>query len=158
MDIGAAVIELWEEEAPVGHFYQPVADAVFDVVGLYVVVQACLGEFDGADAAEDVVVDLIGGVEHFGSVRGFAGDVVDCVDEDDVVVFAVVVVFDDFVVEGFGEGVVGEFAFAEFHEEVLGSAFGFLIQGEFHVDEVFSDGACEGFSEDIKVFEGFFFG
>ncbi len=60
MDIGAAVIELWEEEAPVGHFYQPVADAVFDVVGLYVVVQACLGEFDGADAAEDVVVDLIG--------------------------------------------------------------------------------------------------
>ena len=63
--------------------------------------------------------------------------VVDCVDEDDVVVFTVVVVFYDSVVEGFGEGVVGEFAFAEFHEEVLSSAFGFLIQRKFHVDEVF---------------------
>ena len=78
-------------------------------------------------------------------------------DEDDVVVFTIVVVFDDFVVEGFGEGVVGEFAFAEFHEEVLGSAFGFLIQRKFHVDEVFSDGAGEGFSEDVEVFESFFF-
>ena len=77
-------------------------------------------------------------------------------DEDDVVVFTVVVVFYDSVVEGFGEGVVGEFAFAEFHEEVLGSAFSFLIQGKFHVDEVFSDGAGEGFSEDVEVFEGFF--
>ena len=157
MDIGAAVIELWEEEAPVGHFYQPVADAVFDVVGLYVVVQACLGEFDGADAAEDVVVDLIGGVEHFGSVGGFAGNIVDCVDEDDVVVFTIVVVFDDFVVEGFGEGVVGEFAFTKLHKEVLGSAFRFLVQRKFHVDEVFSDGAGEGFSEDVEVFESFFF-
>ncbi len=158
VDVGAAVVELWEEEAPVGHFYQPVADAVFDVVGLCVVVQACLGEFDRADAAEDVVVDLIGGVEYFGSVGGFAWDVVDCVDEDDVVIFAVVVVFDDLVVEGFGEGVVGEFAFAEFHEEVLGSTFGFLVQGEFHVDEVFADGTGEGFAEDVEVFEGFFFG
>ena len=35
-------------------------------------------------------------------------DVVDCMDEDDVVVFTVVVVFYDSVVEGFGEGVVGE--------------------------------------------------
>ena len=118
--------------------------------------QACFGELDRADTAEDVIVDLIGSVEHFGTVGGFAGDVVDCVDEDDVVVFTIVVVFDDFVVEGFGEGVVGEFAFAEFHEEVLGSAFGFLIQRKFHVDEIFSDGAGEGFSEDVEVFEGFF--
>ena len=51
--------------------------------------------------------------------------------------------------------VEGEFAFAEFHEEVLGSAFSFLIQGKFHVDEIFSDGAGEGFSEDVEVFEGF---
>ena len=156
MDIGTAVVELWEEEAPVRHFYQPVPDTVFNIVCLCIVMQACFGELDRADAAEDVVVDLIGGIEHFGAVGGFAGDVVDCMDEDDVVVFTVVVVFYDSVVEGFGEGVVGEFAFAEFHEEVLGSAFVFLIQGKFHVDEVFSNGAGEGFSEDVEVFEGFF--
>ena len=38
----------------------------------------------------------------------------------------------------------------------LKEAFGFLIQRKFHVDEVFSDGAGEGFSEDVEVFEGFF--
>ena len=157
VDVGAAVVELREKESPVRHFHQPVTDTVFDIVGLCVVVQACLGELDRADAAEDMVVDLIGGVEHFGSVGGFAGNIVDCVDEDDVVVFTIVVVFDDFVVEGFGEGVVGEFAFTKLHKEVLGSAFRFLVQRKFHVDEVFSDGAGEGFSEDVEVFESFFF-
>ena len=156
MDIGTAVVELWEKEAPVRHFYQPVPDTVFNIVCLCIVMQACFGELDRADTAEDVIVDLIGSVEHFGTVGGFAGDVVDCVDEDDVVVFAVVVVFDNFVVEGFGEGVVGEFAFTKLHKEVLGSAFRFLVQRKFHVDEVFSDGAGEGFSEDVEVFEGFF--
>ena len=111
MDIGTAVVELWEKEAPVRHFYQPVPDTVFNIVCLCIVMQACFGELDRADTAEDVIVDLIGSVEHFGTVGGFAGDVVDCVDEDDVVVFTVVVVFYDSVVEGFGEGVVGEFAF-----------------------------------------------
>ena len=66
-------------------------------------------------------------------------------------------VYDDFVVEGFGEGVVGEFAFTKLHKEVLGSAFRFLVQRKFHVDEVFSDGAGEGFSEDVEVFKSFFF-
>ena len=155
MDIGTAVVELWEKEAPVRHFYQPVPDTVFNIVCLCIVMQACFGELDRADTAEDVIVDLIGSVEHFGTVGGFAGDVVDCVDEDDVVVFTVVVVFYDFVVEGFGEGVVGEFAFTKLHKEVLGSAFRFLVQRKFHVDEVFSDGAGEGFSEDVEVFEGF---
>ena len=101
MDIGTAVVELWEKEAPVRHFYQPVPDTVFNIVCLCIVMQACFGELDRADTAEDVIVDLIGSVEHFGTVGGFAGDVVDCVDEDDVVVFTVVVVFYDSVVEGF---------------------------------------------------------
>ena len=156
VNICTAVIELWEKKSPVRHFYQPVADTVFDIVGLCVIVKACLGELYRADAAEDVVVDLIGCIEHFGSVGGFARDIVDCMNENDVIVFAVVVVLDDLIVEGFCKGIVCELAFTEFHKEVLGSAFGFLFQGEFHVDEILANCACESFAEDVKVFEHFF--
>ena len=76
--------------------------------------------------------------------------------EDDVIVFAVVIVLDNLIVEGFCKGIVCELAFTEFHKEVLGSAFGFLFQGEFHVDEILANCACESFAEDVKVFEHFF--
>ena len=49
-----AVVELREKESPVRHFHQPVTDTVFDIVGLCVVVQACLGELDRADALQRI--------------------------------------------------------------------------------------------------------
>ena len=72
-------------------------------------------------------VNFIGCVKHFRTVGGFSGDVVNAVDEDDIVVFRVVIVFDDFVVKVLYQFIVCEFAFAQFHEEVLGSSFCFLV-------------------------------
>ena len=131
VDVGAAVIESREQEAGDRWLYPPVSRALFDVVGGLVVGEAWFGEFYRTNAAEDVVKHFLGGIEHFLIVICLARNVVGAVNEDDVVILAVVVVFNDFIIEVVHNFVVGQFVVAQLHEECVGAVFAFVVDSVF---------------------------
>ena len=153
MNIRAPVVEYREKESQIRHFHDPVADAVLDMVRFRIVAQSCLGKLNRTDAAENVVVNLVGSVEHLQSVGRLARDIVNCVDQDDIVIFSVIIRVDDPVIELVHKGVVLKFALPETEQEFLGAAFFFLFEGEFHIDKIFSYGSGKRFAENLKVFE-----
>ena len=57
-------------------------------------------------AAQYVFEDVVGGVVHLGSVSGLSRYVVGDMDQDDVIILAVVEGLDDLIVELFDQGVV----------------------------------------------------
>ena len=105
-----------------------------------------------------MIVDLIRSIKHFLAVGGFARDIVDGMDQDNVIILAVIIVFDNLIIKFFQNGIVLKFAAAEFHKKFLCAAFFFLVERKLHVDQVLADCAGKSFLEDFKVFEHFFFG
>ena len=89
MDVGAAVVEGREKEPQVRQSHDPVPDAVLEPVVLYVVGQAGFAQIYGTDAAQDVVVHLIGGVEHFHIVGSSARNVIGGMDEQNEKIFPI---------------------------------------------------------------------
>ena len=65
VNICTAVVEYREKETKIRHLHDPVTDTVLDIICLCIVAQPCLGKVDRTDAAEDMVVDLIGSIKHF---------------------------------------------------------------------------------------------
>ena len=156
VDICAPVIEYREKEAQIRHFYDPVTDTVFDVVGFSIVAQSRFGKVDRTDTAEDMIVDLIRSIKHFLAVGGFARDIINGMDQNNIIVLAVVIVFDDLIIKFLQNGIVLKFAAAEFHKKFLCAALFFLVERKLHVDQVFADGSGKSFLEYFKVFEHFF--
>ncbi len=95
--------------------------------------------FYRADAAEDVVVDLLGCVEHFLIVGRFPRNIVGAVDQDNIVVFAVLVIFDYLIIKGIHGLIVGELLIAEFHEKLMGTVRTFVVDRVLQIMEIFSD-------------------
>ena len=79
MDICTSVIKYRKQKAKIRHFHDPVPDAVLDIVCFRIVASPAL-EVLPADAAENMVVDLVRGIKHFHAVRGLAGNIVNCMD------------------------------------------------------------------------------
>ena len=61
-----------------------------------------------------MLVDCIGGIEHLQPVGGFAGHVVYGVNQYDVIVFCIVIVIDDIIVELLHKQVVFQLAVPQF--------------------------------------------
>ena len=157
MDVCAAVIKLWEKECHIRKFYDPVADTILNAVGFCIVAKTCLGKFYRADTAHDMFINLIRCVKHFGTIGGFSWNIIYAMNKDDVVIFWIIVVFNDFIVEGFYKGSICKFALSELHKKVLCATLRLLLKWKLHVHEILSDGSGKGFAEYIKVFEHFFF-
>ena len=66
---------------------------VFDIVGFCIVAQSRFGKVDRTDAAEDMIVDLIRSIKHFLAVGGFARDIINGMDQNNIIVLAVIIVF-----------------------------------------------------------------
>ena len=103
-----------------------------------------------------MIVDLIRSIKHFLAVGGFARDIVDSMDQNNIIVLAVIIVFDDFIIKFFQNGIVLKFAATEFHKKFLCAALFFLLERKLHVDQVLADGSGKSFFEYFKVFEHFF--
>lgn len=103
-----------------------------------------------------MVIDLLGGVEHFFIVRGLSRNIVGAVDQDDVIVFAVVVVFNDFIIEGIHSFIVRQLFLPKLHEQGMGAVFALVADGIFQVVEIFSDPPGKGLFKDLIIFEDLF--
>ena len=123
MYIACPVVESREEESFCRGLYDPVADPVLDIVRLRVIGQTRLGKVYRADAAHDVLIDCIGGIEHLQSVGGFARHVVYSVNQYYVIVFGIVIVIDDIIVELLHKQVIFQFAVPQFLQSLLRAAF-----------------------------------
>ena len=51
--------------------------------------------------------------------RKISGDIIYSMDQDDVVVFGIIIVFNDLIVETFYQCIIGQFAFSQFHKKML---------------------------------------
>ena len=141
MDIRTAVIKYREEESQIRHFHDPVTDTVLDIVGLCIVTQAGFGKIDRTDAAEDMVIDLIGCIEHFLIVGRSSRDIVNSMDQNNIIILAIIVIFNDLIIKLFKNRVVLKLAATELHKEFLCAAFFFLFKREFHIDQVLTNRA-----------------
>lgn len=158
VDIAAAVVEGREQESSHRSLYPPVPGALLDGVGRLIVGETGLGKLYRADAAEDVVVDFLGCVEHFLIVGRFSRHIVGAVDQDNIVVFAVLVIFDYLIIKGIHGLIVGELLIAEFHEKLVGAVRTFVVDRVLQVVEILSDSAGQGFLEDLIIFEDLLLG
>ena len=113
MDVSAAVVKLREKESNIRKFHDPVADTVLDAVGFGIVAKTCLREFYRTDTAHDVLINLIRCIKHFCTVGRLSGDIIYSMDQDDVVVFGIIIVFNDLIVETFYQCIIGQFAFSQ---------------------------------------------
>ena len=103
-----------------------------------------------------MLINLIRCIKHFCTVGRLSGDIIYSMDQDDVVVFGIIIVFNDLIVETFYQCIIGQFAFSQFHKKMLSSALRFLLERKFHVHQIFSYCSGKGFAENFKVFEHFF--
>ena len=69
MNIGAAVIKSREEETGIRHLYDPVTDTLMEAVLFCMITESWLGKLDRTEGTHDVIIDFIGCIEHFTSVR-----------------------------------------------------------------------------------------
>lgn len=106
VDICTAVIKYREQESKIRHFYDPVTDAVLDIVGFCIVAETCFGKVYRADAAQNMIIDLIGSIKHFLTIRRFTRDIVYSVDQDDIIILTVIVRFDHFVIEFIQDSII----------------------------------------------------
>ena len=104
------------------------------------------------------MVDLLGGVEHFFIVRGLSRNIVGAVDQDDVIVFAVVVVFNDFIIEGTHSFIVRQLFLLKLHKQGMGAVRAFVADGILQVVEIFSDASGKGLFKDLIIFEDLLLG
>ncbi len=142
VNIRATVIKYREQESQIWHFYDPVTDTVFDVVGFCVVAQAGFGKIDRTDAAEDMVIDFIGCIEHLLTIGRFSGNIVNGMNENDIVILTIIIIFDDLIIKFLKYSIILKFTATEFHEKFLGTTFFFLFKRKVHVDQIFSN--CAG--------------
>ena len=157
MDIGCPVDKCREQETDIRNIHDPVTDTVLDQICLRIVAKTCLREFYRTDTAHDVLINLIRCIKHFCTVGRLSGDIIYSMDQDDVVVFGIIIVFNDLIVETFYQCIIGQFAFSQFHKKMLSSTLSFLLERKFHVHQIFSYCSGKGFAENFKVFEHFFF-
>ena len=97
MDVSAAVVKLREKESNIRKFHDPVADTVLDAVGFGIVAKTCLREFYRTDTAHDVLINLIRCIKHFCTVGRLSGDIIYSMDQDDVVVFGIIMLSLSFI-------------------------------------------------------------
>ena len=93
------------------------------------------------DAAEQIFIYFIGGIEHFAPITGFSRNVRGGVNDKDQVVLAIVVRFDNPVVECIQKRIIGQLAGTKFQEKILSSSRIFRREREFHVEQIFSNRA-----------------
>ena len=141
VNIRATVIKYREKEAQIRHFYNPVTNAVFNIIGFSIVTESCFREIDRTDAAENVVVDLIGCIKHFLTIGRFTRNIINSMDQDNIIILTVIIIFNDFVVKFFEDSIILKFASTEFQKKFLCAAFLFLFKRELHVDQIFADSA-----------------
>ena len=115
MDVGASVVEGRKKESGHRRLYPPVPRTFFDTTGRFIVGETGLRELYRADGAEDVVIDLVRGVKHFLVTGRSAGNIVGAVDQHDIVVFTVIIVFDHFIIEGIHRFIISKLFIAELH-------------------------------------------
>ena len=103
-----------------------------------------------------MVIDLLGGVEHLFIVQSLSRNIVGAVDQYDVIVFAVVVVFNDFIIEGIHSFIIRQLFLLKLHEQGMGAVFTLVADGIFQVVEIFSDPPGKGLFKDLIIFEDLF--
>ena len=155
VQICAPVIERREQKSLVRHIHDPVPDTVLNTVVLRVVAQSRLGQRYRTEAHEQIFIHLVGGVEHLQVIRRFPRDVVHGMDEDDIVILAVLICSDHFVIELFEEHIVLKLAISKFQKKLLRSSRHLRVQRELHIQHVFPHCAGQCFFENIKIFECF---
>ena len=104
-----------------------------------------------------MVIHFVGSIEHFLSVRGFAGNIVHGMNEQNEIILHRIVILYDFIVKFFQQVFILQGRGTELHQKVLGTP-GFLrCQGKFHSEEIFTHRAGKSFAENGKIFKHFFF-
>ena len=78
-------------------------------------------------------------------------------DEDDVIIFRKIVVFNYFLVKLLQQDIILELTVTQLQQKFLGASRIFSIQGKFQIQQIFSQSAGKGLLENIKIFKGFFF-
>ena len=105
-----------------------------------------------------MVIDFLGCVEHFLVVGRFPRNIVGAVDQDDIVVFSVLIIFDHLIIEAIHSLVVSELFITEFHEKLVGAVRTFVVDRVLQIMEIFSDSPGESFLEDLVVFKDLLLG
>ena len=105
-----------------------------------------------------MVVDFLGCVEHFLIVGRLSRYIVGAVDQDNIVVFTIFVIFDYLIIEGIHSLIVSELFITEFHKKLMGAVRTFVVNRVFQIVEILSDSPGEGFFEDLVVFKDLLLG
>ena len=106
VDIAAAVIEGGEEETCIRPLHSPVAAAVEEAHFIRIVAEPFLEQDHRADAAQDKIIDIVGGVLHVDAVRCPAGDIIESVCQQDQIFVGKLSSFDHAVKKSAEQGAV----------------------------------------------------
>ena len=156
--IGVAVIECGKQKAGIRCLYDPAAFPVFNIIFLSIVAETCLVQLDRADTAHEIFIYIIGSIEHLHAVLCFFRNVIGRVNQDDIVVFPVSIIFNDLFIKFFQKDLVLELAVTKFQKPGLCSVRHFLSNGKFHIQKIFAHRSRQSFFENLIIFEDFFFG
>ena len=99
MEVCIPVIERRKQKSLVRHFHNPVPDSVLNPVILRIVGQPRLGKRHRADAAHQIFIHIIRRVIHFQVVRRLSRDIIHGMDQDDIIISLIYVIFNDFVIK-----------------------------------------------------------
>ena len=152
VQVGHAVVIGREEEALVRLLDHPFPSLVDEHAGIRIIAEAVPAFCDGAEAAQQEGIDIVGSVLQICPVRGPGGDIIHAVHQEDQVLARSFVGL-HYLFEKFGDQLlVFQFALLEPVEEFLAASLLFLLQRELQVEEVPSQLAGKGLFEDITVF------
>ncbi len=153
MDIRVPVVKRGEKKSLDRLIHDPVLSPVLDTVFLRIVPQPRFGQMDGADAAQNVAVHIVGSIVHLQVIRGLARHVISHMDQDNIIIFAVIKSLDNLVVEFLDQVVILQLAVPQPQKKLLGTAFLLRLQRKIEIQQIAAQGAGESLFENRKVLE-----
>ena len=154
MKIRTAIVKGREQKTGLRHVHNPVANAVLETIILRIVGEPGLGELHRAQAAEQVLVYLVGGVKHFLIIGAPSWNIIGSVNQQDQIILSIVIVSNNPVVEVLQYFLILQLAGPNPQQKLLPAPFFFFVQGKFHRHQIFANGPGQGLFKDIKIFKG----
>ncbi len=153
VDIRVPVVKRGEKKSLDRLIHDPVLSPVLDTVFLRIVPQPRFGQMDGADAAQNVAVHIVGSIVHLQVIRGLARHVISHMDQDNIIIFAVIKSLDNLVVEFLDQVVILQLAVPQPQKKLLGTAFLLRLQRKIEIQQIAAQSAGESLFENRKVLE-----
>ena len=110
MQVSVPIVKGRKQESGIRSLYDPVSGTIFNTVFFCIVAETGFVQFYRTDTAHKIFVGIVGSVKHFHAVFCFFRNIISGMNEDDIVVFSISIMINDFLIEFFQHDIVSETA------------------------------------------------